>query len=229
MATYVVLVLTWRRNQRSAIPALACVAVLLACATALTLGEHSGWAFLFTYCAACTALIAPSSAGFIGVMLCTSLAGGTSLIAGASGGTALGFVASTAGIGLLMLLMRDLRDSARGPHLRPRRSRSPPARAVLAWTIREGATNVIRHSRARHCIPRVTASLSDAMAEVLDDGCGDAGSSAFQGVAGQGNDNGGHGLDGVAERARGLSGRVEAGPRPEGGFRLAVSVPAGQT
>jgi two-component system sensor histidine kinase DesK len=43
-------------------------------------------------------------------MLCTSLAGGTSLIAGASGGTALGFVASTAGIGLLMLLMQDLRD-----------------------------------------------------------------------------------------------------------------------
>ena len=75
VATYVVLVLTWRRNQRSAIPALACVAVLLACATALTLGEHSGWAFLFTYCAACTALIAPSSAGFIGVMLCASLAG----------------------------------------------------------------------------------------------------------------------------------------------------------
>ena len=46
--------------------------------------------------------------------------------------------------------------------------------------------HVIRHSRARHCILRVTASLSDAMAEVLDDGCGDAGSSAFQGVAGQG-------------------------------------------
>jgi two-component system sensor histidine kinase DesK len=22
---------------------------------------------------------------------------------------------------------------------------------ILAWTVREGATNVIRHSRARHC------------------------------------------------------------------------------
>ncbi len=105
----------------------------------------------------------------------------------------------------------------------------PGVEAVLAWTIREGATNVIQHSRARHCILQVTASLTDATAEVLDDGRGDAGSSALQGVDGQGNDNGGHGLDGVAERARGLSGGVEAGQRPEGGFRLAVSVPAGQT
>ena len=31
-----------------------------------------------------------------------------------------------------------------------------PSRAVLAWAVREGATNVIRHSDAKHC--RVTIS-----------------------------------------------------------------------
>ena len=31
-----------------------------------------------------------------------------------------------------------------------------PLDAVLAWTVREGVTNVIRHSRARHCLLRFT-------------------------------------------------------------------------
>ena len=48
----------------------------------------------------------------------------------------------------------------------------PPVEAVLAWAVREGATNVIRHSRARHCTLQVTASLSDAGVEVIDDGVG---------------------------------------------------------
>jgi two-component system sensor histidine kinase DesK len=48
----------------------------------------------------------------------------------------------------------------------------PPIEAVLAWAVREGATNVIRHSRARHCTLQVTSSLSDAGVEVIDDGVG---------------------------------------------------------
>jgi two-component system sensor histidine kinase DesK len=31
-----------------------------------------------------------------------------------------------------------------------------PLDAVLAWTVREGVTNIIRHSRARHCLLRFT-------------------------------------------------------------------------
>lgn len=46
---------------------------------------------------------------FAGVALCTLLVGTMSLLGGASGGTALSFVATTAGIGLLMMLLRDLR------------------------------------------------------------------------------------------------------------------------
>jgi len=86
---------------------------------------------------------------------------------------------------------------------------------VLAWAVREGATNVIRHSGAKHVSMVVRASLSDAAVEVVDDGVGAAGS------------NGGHGLAGLAERAESLRGHVEAGARPGGGFRLLVTVPVG--
>ena len=38
----------------------------------------------------------------------------------------------------------------------------PEVEAVLAWAVREGATNVIRHSGATHCQVRVRAGLGDA-------------------------------------------------------------------
>jgi two-component system sensor histidine kinase DesK len=88
---------------------------------------------------------------------------------------------------------------------------------VLAWTVREGATNVIRHSGARHCTLRITASLTDAGVEVIDDGVGANGVRA--------NGNGGHGIAGLAERASVLHGTISAGALADGGFRLAVSVP----
>lgn len=100
---------------------------------------------------------------------------------------------------------------------RPAVTLDPVVEAVLAWAVREGATNVIRHSGATRCTMRVRASLSDAAVEVVDDGVGDATS----------NGNGGHGLAGLAERAQDLRGSVDAGSRPEGGFRLSVTVPVG--
>jgi two-component system, NarL family, sensor histidine kinase DesK len=48
----------------------------------------------------------------------------------------------------------------------------PPVEAVLAWAVREGATNVIRHSGASHCTLKITTSLTDAGVEVIDDGRG---------------------------------------------------------
>jgi two-component system, NarL family, sensor histidine kinase DesK len=86
--------------------------------------------------------------------------------------------------------------------------------AVLAWAVREGTTNVIRHSGARRCEIRVRAGLEGAAVEVVDDGSGD-----------DRRDGGGSGLAGLAERASRERGRIEAGPRPEGGFRLRVIVP----
>ncbi|MGH2871939.1 MAG: sensor histidine kinase [Solirubrobacteraceae bacterium] len=96
----------------------------------------------------------------------------------------------------------------------------PEVEAVLAWAVREGATNVIRHSGASRCQVRITAALGDAAVEVLDDGA------RHDQIETGARTNGGHGLAGLAERAQRLRGTIEAGRLPEGGgFRLAVSVP----
>ena len=91
----------------------------------------------------------------------------------------------------------------------------PEAEAVLAWTVREGTTNVIRHSNARHASIRILPGLVAASAEVVDDGRG----------ANGGPPDGGHGLAGLRERAERLGGEVDAGTAAAGGFRLRVSVP----
>jgi two-component system, NarL family, sensor histidine kinase DesK len=93
----------------------------------------------------------------------------------------------------------------------------PPAADVLddrvqelfGWVVREGLTNVVRHSRATTCRVR----LSPRSVEIEDDGVG--------GVVGRG-----HGLAGLAERVASAGGVIEAGPALRGGWRLAVHVAA---
>ena len=88
-----------------------------------------------------------------------------------------------------------------------------PVDAVLAWAVREGVTNVIRHSDATRCEIRVSRGDRDAEVEVTDDGRGaDAGAI-------------GEGLRGLAERARARGGLAESGPLPGRGFRVRISVP----
>jgi two-component system, NarL family, sensor histidine kinase DesK len=87
--------------------------------------------------------------------------------------------------------------------------------AVLAWTVREAATNVIRHSGARHSTIRLVPALDQASVEIVDDGLGVNGS-----------EGGGTGLTGLHERLRQAGGRLEAGPREDGpGFRVRAIVP----
>jgi two-component system, NarL family, sensor histidine kinase DesK len=86
--------------------------------------------------------------------------------------------------------------------------------AVLAWAVREGTTNVIRHSQASHCEIRIRADGESAALEIDDDG---------RPAAAPG--TGGSGLDGLRERAQRVRGTLEAGARPGGGFRLRVTVP----
>jgi two-component system sensor histidine kinase DesK len=93
--------------------------------------------------------------------------------------------------------------------------------AVLAWTVREGVTNVIRHSRARHCLLRFTRDQGGIGVEMLNDGEGteDAGTQPI----GQGS-----GLPGLRERVSELGGTMEAGPlllEGEPHFRLRVELP----
>lgn len=88
---------------------------------------------------------------------------------------------------------------------------------VLAWALREATTNVVRHADARRVRLSVEARGDHACLEIADDGTG-PGAIATDGP-------GGHGLRGLAERVAERSGELVAGPAPEGGFRLAVTLP----
>jgi len=86
---------------------------------------------------------------------------------------------------------------------------------VLAWAVREGTTNVIRHSSAKGCKILLARSDGEVYAEITDDG---------QGKVNE--DDSGSGLSGLAERVAGFGGGgFEAGPVPGRGFRLRVSLP----
>jgi signal transduction histidine kinase len=79
--------------------------------------------------------------------------------------------------------------------------------------IQEAVTNVVRHARTDQC--RVSIGQQDGQLSiaVTDSGCG--GSAAGTG----------YGITGMRERAALLGGEFSAGPRPEGGFRVAARLP----
>ena len=96
----------------------------------------------------------------------------------------------------------------------------PEVSAVLAWTVREGVTNIIRHSHARHCLIRLTQENGRACAEVINDG--DVLPHAESAV-GQG-----FGLAGLRERVSALGGHLEVGLLTLSGtehFRVHVELP----
>lgn len=76
--------------------------------------------------------------------------------------------------------------------------------ALLGWVVREGVTNVIRHSGASS----VLITLSGRTVTVRDDG------TAVQ------EDGGGSGLRGLRERLAQAGGSLHAGPHQDGGFEL---------
>jgi two-component system, NarL family, sensor histidine kinase DesK len=80
-------------------------------------------------------------------------------------------------------------------------------RELFAFALREGVTNVVRHSGASRCVVRLTADCI----EVCDDGRGPDGAVA------------GSGLAGLRGRAGAAGARVETGTSTEGGFLLRVT------
>ncbi len=97
----------------------------------------------------------------------------------------------------------------------------PPAvESVLAWAVREGVTNVVRHSGARHCTIRVVRTTGTVTAEITDDGRGSAPSRAVGAM-----ERSGYGLSGLAERAARQGGSVETGTSDTSGFRLSLTLP----
>jgi two-component system, NarL family, sensor histidine kinase DesK len=321
---------------------LAWIGLLFAIATALTLVGPAAWASLFIFAAAAAAATLRERLALAAVVGCALLAAVSTLVAGAGAGAALGFTTGTAGIGLLVLSIADLRArNAELHHAREELARlavaderlrfardlhdllghslsvialkaelarrlldgpqgvevadacrhigelegvarnalsevreavsgyrrpvlavelagartvlqaagievqldcaelvlAPEVEALLAWTVREGSTNVIRHSGARRCRVVLAADAKVASVEVHDDGCGPSGAPASLGEgdnagAGNGGGDGGHagyGLAGLRERAERLAGQMEVGAGPDGGYRLRVAVPSDPT
>ncbi|MFG2086151.1 MULTISPECIES: sensor histidine kinase [unclassified Spirillospora] len=89
----------------------------------------------------------------------------------------------------------------------------PEVRAVLAWVIREGTTNVIKHSEARHCTVTLTSHGDSVALEMRNDG------------ARGGDDADGAGLTGLAERVAVLGGEITSGRHGRADFVLRAVVP----
>jgi len=95
----------------------------------------------------------------------------------------------------------------------------PGIDAILGWVVREGVTNVIRHSRAQHCLIRIMSTGEYIRAEVINDGYPREENSKGQM---------GSGLSGLTERVAGQGGRIETGTSPSSngiGYHLKVEIP----
>jgi signal transduction histidine kinase len=79
--------------------------------------------------------------------------------------------------------------------------------------IQEAVTNVIRHAGTGHCQVTIDQDDDEVAIEVTDDGRGGAAGGT------------GYGIAGMRERADLLHGQLTAGPRSEGGFRVAARLP----
>jgi signal transduction histidine kinase len=88
--------------------------------------------------------------------------------------------------------------------------------------VQEGLTNTCKYARARHAVVVVSNDDVFVQVRVRDDGDGSGTAASKQitpGAAGQ------FGLVGLRERAELLGGSIQAGPLPEGGFELSLTVP----
>ncbi|MFJ5679136.1 sensor histidine kinase [Streptomyces sp. NPDC093097] len=83
-------------------------------------------------------------------------------------------------------------------------------REAFGYVVREAVTNVLRHSDAERC----TVRIGPGWVEVTDDGTSGRAARA------------GNGLTGLTERLAAVSGTLEHGPAPGGGYRVVARGPA---
>ncbi|MFL9654230.1 sensor histidine kinase [Streptomyces sp. PB17] len=92
---------------------------------------------------------------------------------------------------------------------------SPGTDLAAFRIVQEALTNVVRHSGSRHARVCLDQDGGTLLLRVDDDG------PATGAEAG----GSGNGLAGMRERAAALGGTIEAGPRPDGGFRVLAALP----
>ena len=82
--------------------------------------------------------------------------------------------------------------------------------------VQESLTNVARHAAPASATVTITYGERDLQVEVSDDG---------RAVSSNGLASGGHGITGMSERAAATGGEFDAGPRPDGGWRVWARLP----
>lgn len=96
------------------------------------------------------------------------------------------------------------------------RAALPPGTDLAAFRIvQEALTNVVRHSGSRTARVRIAYAPGRLGLRIDDEGPATASDAG----------GGGNGLVGMRERAAALGGTIEAGPRPDGGFRVLADLP----
>jgi signal transduction histidine kinase len=96
--------------------------------------------------------------------------------------------------------------------------RLPEAVELTAYrVIQESLTNTRKHARCDTAVVRLGYKPAALSLAVEDEGESVIGSSR--------NPSGGHGIVGMRERVTALGGRLSAGPRPEGGYRVLAELP----
>jgi two-component system sensor histidine kinase DesK len=91
-----------------------------------------------------------------------------------------------------------------------------PVQEAAGWLVREGVTNILRHSKATRCRVRLRISEGRLTVELTNDN---------PGVGGGSSAGGGHGLAGLRERFATVHGTVDWGIDEEGSFSLRAEVP----
>ena len=93
----------------------------------------------------------------------------------------------------------------------------PAAVDLAAYRIvQESLTNAIRHAGPATAAVTLAYAGGELLVEVTDTGLGDPADASA---------GGGHGLIGMRERALSVGGSLQAGPRPEGGYRVTAWLP----
>jgi len=104
-------------------------------------------------------------------------------------------------------------------------ARLPASVDLAAYRIvQEALTNVARHAGATSAKVQLTYGQGDLLLEIDDNGHGVSVDNQSRPSTGQGS---GNGIPGMRERAAALGGTLQAGPNPDGGFRVRAWLPLG--
>ncbi|MFE0684818.1 sensor histidine kinase [Streptomyces sp. NPDC058961] len=90
---------------------------------------------------------------------------------------------------------------------------------VLATMLREGLTNMLRHSRAEHCEITAERTAAGVRLTLVNDGADGTGAPGLAARPG-----GGSGIGNLTTRVEAVNGRLTARPRPGGRFELRAEV-----